>query len=283
MVKTKVLNIQTRLVKSVIPAEIETAIDNLIEKNVYSKIINSEIDMKELIENVKNFLSPSIDLSEFTNGYFTDGISAGLREVYLNCLEEGKTPIFFSGEYPYLVHSYKKYKIINDLTEVTDSKGSFIFFSNPFSATGNFDPRWNKILDSEIETGLDLAYLDTCVPRKVSISKNVNFVFWSFSKGWGLSHLRIGFLFSRKVLPAFSQIAQVGYCNRVNYAIASELIKSFELGQFVPRYKSKSDLLCREFNLDPSDSFLVATSKSEDYAHLKRSDGTNRIGIGNYL
>ena len=43
------------------------------------------------------------------------------------------------------------------------------------------------------------------------------------------------------------------------------------------QYESLQKQICKKFDLDPSDSYLVATTRDEQWDRFKRENGINRV------
>ena len=150
--------------------------------------------------------------------------------------------------------------------------------SNPFSATGNFEIRYDEAgrrLQSPIY--LDLAFGGTTGEHTIKMYENVEQVFWSCSKPYGLNLLRAGIRFSRKEELLQREIQGAGYFNHAIIDVFRQVTLNSSVFAKKEKYANLQDQICEKFNLTPSDSYLVGTTNDEQWDRFKRETGINRV------
>jgi histidinol-phosphate/aromatic aminotransferase/cobyric acid decarboxylase-like protein len=134
--------------------------------------------------------------------------------------------------------------------------------SNPSSADGNITN-----IPQDIPVVLDVAHIGSCSNEvKIDVPDNVEKVFFSLSKCFGLRNYRIGYYWSRTPDKQLERL--IGSAKYYNY-------HSMQLGEMIlnkvgPTYvntwlKKYQDKLCDELDLVPSDSVWLATTTNEEY------------------
>jgi hypothetical protein len=172
---------------------------------------NVDLDMlhNPIIEGIVEEYRETIpSLSDFKYRYQTSGSSEGIFH-YLSLLKTaGINQIFtLRGEY----EGYNEYgknmgiavsEVKDDMADKTH--GNWIL-SNPNARNGNIIPNdfINHICESGSKVAIDLAYVGSTKPHLFDVSHpNIDSVFMSFSKPYGLFRYRIGFIFSRKPIDS---------------------------------------------------------------------------------
>ncbi len=224
-------------------------------------------------EQIRTFLNPIVDLSSLKYAYPTNGIHESIDWM---CNKIGAYQVF-EGEYRYSTFMKKPIRVAKTVDDIIP--GVPLYMSNPFSATGNFDKRYDEVCETykDVPVYLDMAFIGTTGPHIVKIYPNVEQVFWSVSKPWGLGLLRAGVRFSREVEVIQRELQGVGYFNHANIDVFREVILSSSVFAKKEQYGSLQKQICEQFNLIPSDSYLLGTTKDEEWSRFKREDGTNRV------
>tara|TARA_B100000941_G_scaffold214461_1_gene157695 strand:- start:473 stop:1345 length:873 start_codon:yes stop_codon:yes gene_type:complete len=242
------------------------------DENEKTMSVRRRIRWENCQAQIRNFLEPLIDLSELQHAYPTNGIHESIDWM---CVKVKNYQVF-EGEYRY--SSFMK-KPIHVASSVNNLKmGIPLYMSNPFSATGNFDRRYDEAGSRQIcPIYLDLAFVGTTGPYKINLYENVEQVFWSCSKPYGLGLLRAGVRFSRKQEPIQQELQGVGYFNHAMIDVFKAVTMNSSVFAKKEEYQEKQNKLCEQFNLEPSDSYLIGTTQDEQWDRFKRENGINRV------
>ena len=221
---------------------------------------------------VRKYLEPLVNLQEFIFAYPTNGIHESI-DWMCNKIEEYQV---FKGEYRY--SSFIK-KPVNVATTVDDiMPGVPLYMSNPFSATGNFDKRYDEVgLRGDVPIYLDMAFAGTTGEKCITLYPSVREVFWSCSKPYGVGLLRAGIRFSRKEEPIQRELQGVGYFNHAMIDVFNAVTSTRSVFAKKEEYKELQEQVCKKCALNPSDSYIVATSTDQQWDRFKRENGINRI------
>ena len=213
-------------------------------------------------------------LSDFDFRYPTSGSSEGIFHFMSYLKNSGISNIkTLSGEYEGYREFAKTLGVgVEEYPKFDDNKEvGFWMISNPSARDGNIIDR------DEIEAlagvgndiALDLAYVGNTQEHKFDVTNpNIKTVFLSFSKPYGLFRFRIGFTFSRELIPSL-------YANKWFKSIPGLLLALKTTQDIGPRklpekykliQKEIVDEINQEFdlNLTSSDALLLANLRSED-------------------
>ena len=151
--------------------------------------------------------------------------------------------------------------------------------SNPFSATGSFDERYEEVINSDldIDVYLDLAFIGTTGPHKIPVNKKVKQIFWSVSKAYGLGLMRAGIRFSRREELIQRELQGVGYFNHAMIDVFKAVTLNSSVFSKKQEYQKQQEAICQQFNLIPSDSYLLGTTFDSAWDRFKRENGVNRV------
>lgn len=238
---------QSLAVRTFVLPEVETAIKDIVPTYDTVRHYKSEI---------KNWLKPIVDLSNFYV-YPMNGITEGLNWWYNR---EHRGVWLAQGDYQWI-----------DLK----GKGSpyIRYQSVPSAIDGNF-----KEIDHTMPLALDLAYVGSTAVRKLIIPDNVEFVFYSLSKSFGVSNIRTGWLFCKKQdskLEALTYSAK--YYNYFAHSIAEKIISNFDIDFVHKSLYNKQKEICSALELCPSDSVWLATTTDKAYSKFRRQGDVARI------
>tara|TARA_X000000950_G_scaffold151148_1_gene186163 strand:- start:14795 stop:15664 length:870 start_codon:yes stop_codon:yes gene_type:complete len=221
---------------------------------------------------IRNYLEPLIDLSEMRWAYPTNGIHESIDWM---CTKVKKYQVF-EGEYRYPTFMKKPVHVamsVNDL-----QIGVPLYMSNPFSATGNFDRRYDEVGSRQIcPIYLDLAFVGTTGQYRLNLYENVKEIFWSCSKPYGLGLLRAGVRFVREAELIQQELQGVGYFNHAIIDVFRAVTMNSSVFAKKEEYSEKQNLICKHFNLTPSDSYLIGTTDDKEWDRFKRENGINRV------
>jgi len=223
-------------------------------------------------QQVRKYLEPVVDLSEFKYAYPTNGIHESI-----DCfLAKTKHYQVFTGEYRYPTILKQPNHVADNVIDLIPHMP--LYMSNPFSATGNFDKRYDEVgIRLQCPIYLDLAFVGTTAEHKIEMYENVQQVFWSCSKPYGLNLLRSGIRFSRKEEPLQKEIQGAGYFNPAIIDVFNQVTQHSSVFAKSQQYKSVQEKICKQFDLVPSDSCLVATTQNKEWDRFKRENGVNRV------
>ena len=223
-------------------------------------------------DQIRTFLKPLVDTNDLPYAYPTNGIHESI-DWMCNKLEEYQ---IFKGEYRY--SSFVK-RPVNIATTIGDvMPGVPLYMSNPFSASGCFDTRYDRVGEmGNVPIYLDMAFAGSTGVNHVKIYPSVKEIFWSCSKPWGLGLLRAGIRFTRKAELIQEELQGVGYFNHAIIDVFKEVTLNSSVFDKKQQYESLQKQICKKFDLDPSDSYLVATTRDEQWDRFKRENGINRV------
>lgn len=216
--------------------------------------------VKPYTTNIKDWLLPVIDLRDYYV-YPTNGITEGLNWWYN---QERRTVDIHTGDYQWI----KK------------TGSDMLYVSVPSSIDGNL----HDVVDHRA-VALDLAYIGSTQIRPIGI-KNVERVFYSLSKPFGIRNIRTGWYFTRQEDTRLRDLTESAkYYNYYAHDVAEKIIDTFSLDYVHSALNIQQRQVCQELDLTPSDSVWLATSQSETYAKFRRKDDIARIclaGVYNY-
>jgi hypothetical protein len=238
---------QSLAVRTVILPEVEELIN---------KTIPTYDHVRPYSTNIINWLKPIIDLS----GYYvypTNGITEGLNWWYYR---EPRSVYYDQGDYQWI-------------TTKTGNAHVIKYQSVPNSADGNFCD-----FPVNVPVALDLAYVGSTKVKKIKISDNVEYVFFSLSKSFGVGNLRTGWFFSKKPDEKLDALTiQAKYYNYFAHTVSETILSNFDIDYIHKRLENQQTVVCNELNLNKSDSVWLATTDSEEYSKFRRRNNIARI------
>lgn len=269
---------QSRTIPSVRCSLIRTGLEKISARDYYlclddRKRVRTRIDDVAIM--ARQWLAPVVDLSPLPYHYHVNGIHGAIEQWLAS---ETRDIFCLRGEYPYPKHLKRSLQLVDSITDIP--RDAVVYMSNPFSATGRWDDRYGMITNPVV---LDIAYVGTTGPATLVVRDNVEQVFWSASKAFGLGNFRTGYKFTRYRDELQEQIKDTGYFNVLSIDVLCMAMQ--ELG-VTDRWESLADRyekICDSCGLNRSDTYLIATSTDTEYMHLAREDGTLRIPIGRVL
>ena len=147
-----------------------------IEKIVNDFKIDNHTEVKRFTSNITEWLKPVIDLSDFKYVYPANGVTEGINYWYM---QEKRKVIRYPDDYVWLPES---------------KEGDILYLTCPTSMDGNICD-----IPTNIPVVLDIAHIGSCSDRvRISVTDNIEKVFFSLSKCFGLRNYRIGYYFSRE-------------------------------------------------------------------------------------
>ena len=234
-----------------------TAVRTCVLPEVYDIIKNIKPDFDSVNHystNIIEWLKPVIDLSDF-NVYPTNGITQGLD---LWMAKENRGIYMEKGDYQW----------------VRETGSGVKYISTPSAIDGN----WINV-PPLVPVALDIAYVGSTAIKKIEINKNIDHVFFSLSKPFGIRNVRTGWYFSRKPdenLEALTYSAK--YYNYYANEVAETIINNFDIDYIHSKLHPYQRKICDELNFVASDSVWLATTTDIKYNKFKRG-GVNRVCI----
>jgi hypothetical protein len=217
-------------------------------------------EVKTLKSNITEYLKPYVDLSDFEYLYPVNGITEALNYWMWG---ETRTIQIRPGDYVWVGG-----KSIGDVAYITC----------PASYDGNFCE-----IPKDMPVVLDLAYILSTPTKKLEIGSNVEKVFFSMSKCFGLRNYRIGYYWSRtpdRWLEPLHQSAK--YYNYFSMSLGEKLIENIPIDLVYNTLKPFQEEVCNELDLTPSDTVWLATSEDPVYNKFFRNY-TNRLCIADII
>tara|TARA_B100001057_G_C22859867_1_gene954057 strand:+ start:1450 stop:2205 length:756 start_codon:yes stop_codon:yes gene_type:complete len=203
---------------------------------------------------IVDWLKPVVDLSNF-HVYPMNGITQGLDWWYD---KERRSVTMERGDYQWI---YPKAGIKR-----------IHYVSVPSAIDGNYID-----IPKDTPTAVDLAYVGSTAVKKIELPKNVEYVFYSFSKPFGVRNVRTGWIFTRNPdtrLDAITNSAK--YYNYYANSVAETIINKFDIDYVWNALKDKQIDVCNTYGFTPSDSVWLATTNNPAYDKFKRGD-VNRL------
>ena len=224
---------------------------------------NIELDLTEVkiynwnSTSIKTWLSPIIDLSEFDYVYPINGITEGLNYW----MQSEKNIWMTDGEYQWITPT------------VSNQNQGVTYFTTPSSIDGNFKEIPGR------ECALDIAYVGSTKIQKIDINNNVQQVFFSLSKCFGLRNIRTGWYFSRKPVKRLEMIiGSAKYYNYYAQSVAEYFIKKYSIDIVYNTLRPFQLEVCKKYDLIPSDVVWLATTDDPAFIKFKRG-GISRVCI----
>jgi hypothetical protein len=217
-------------------------------------------EVKTLKSNITEYLKPYVDLSDFEYLYPTNGITESLNYWMMG---ETRTIQTRPGDYVWVGG---------------EPSGEVAYITCPTSYDGNFCE-----IPKDMPVVLDLAYILSTSVKKLEIGKNVERVFFSMSKCFGLRNYRIGYYWSRtpdRWLEPLHKNAK--YYNYYSMSLGEKIIENIPVDLVYNTLKPFQTEICNELNLTASDTVWLATSDDPIYNKFFRNY-TNRLCIADLI
>ncbi len=236
---------------------------------INSKTQSRDFVRKQLAEvdpKIRQWLKPTLDLTSFSFALPTHGVSQAIESWLIN----EQRPIFMlEGDYkwPQLLNS--KVKTVEDIHDIPD--GAVFYVSNPSAIDGQWLKNWENLGHGPFKIILDCAYVGTALPRPLRLHDNVEKVFFSFSKGFGLQFLRLGWSFSKSLEAGEAALLEVSYLSLLNILLTEKLINEFPLNFCHDSLKAKQLEICRHYKLKPADVVLIGQSEDTELLAFQRA------------
>lgn len=236
-----------------------TAVRTSLTTEIKEKILNLKPDLDSVTEystNIIDWLQPIIDLSSYYV-YPMNGITEGLNWWYNR---EPRSVIINQGDYQWI-------------TPTNRNKEKILYISCPSAINGNYIE-----IPKNLPVALDLAYVGSADIKKIDISSNVEYVFYSFSKTFGVRNLRTGWLFTKNKDEKLDNLIHgAKYYNYFANQVSEEIIKNFPIDYIYKKFVLQQKKLCEDLSILPSDVVWLATSKDKIFDKFERIPNLNRL------
>jgi len=210
--------------------------------------------------NISEYLKPYCDLSGFEYLYPLNGITEGLNYWMT---DEKRAIQIRKGDYVWVSGQ---------------ETGDVHYWTNPASFNGNYCS-----IPTDKPVVLDLAYLLSTRVTNFKIPDNVEKVFFSFSKCFGLRNYRIGYYWSRTPDRCLEPLnVNAKYYNYYSMGLGERLIETIPIDLVYNTLKPYQDTVCTELDLISSDVIWLASSDNPIYNKFKRNQ-TNRLCIADLI
>lgn len=245
IIKDNILNQSTAVRTPVLPEVL----------NKISNICPSFDDVYPYKTNIKEWLKPVVDLSDFYV-YPINGITEGLNWWYNR---EQRGVWLKQGDYQWI--------------DIKEGNHYIKYQSIPSAIDGNFVDLYKGPL------ALDLAYIGSTKVRKIELHNEVEYVFYSLSKPFGVRNIRTGWLFTRqRDTKLTALISAAKYYNYYAQNVAETIINNFDIDYVYNKLHKYQKLICHQYDLTASDAVWLATTTDPIYNKFKRGD-INRVCI----
>ncbi len=241
-------------------------------------------------------------IEDLNFGYPTNGSSEAIFMQLTHLNSKGKRLVVFKEEYEgysmfakninmplfFVDRDNVEWSLINPINDV-------FFISQPSSIDGNiwngFDNFMQSTQDKGISVYIDLAYVGLFEHEAIKLNyKNIDGIFFSLSKIFGVYYHRIGGCFLREENPLLWPMLWFKNLNSIGYG--QELLKKKISGAFEKDFNNAKNLqvkICDEMskklnlNIIPSDVPMIATVEYDDKIDwlkgLLRSGEAQRVRI----
>ena len=228
-------------------------------------------------------------LKKFKSLSFVHGTSQAFDFFYRE--HYGRRFRCFKGDFVYHKVSWRGFDwqyIENDGLMSNDA----VVISLPFSDTGNKHRDMEDVLDwcdtLGIPVFIDAAYYSIARNLEIDLTRpSIHTVAFSMSKAFhGTHRLRIGMRCKKKNIDDpvdfFNEIEMV---SKISAGVGLEICRHFKPDYNQDRYRKKQILVCKDLNIEPSDSvvFGLADKTHRDFGSYDRGTDSRRVCISNLL
>lgn len=215
---------------------------------------------------IKEWLYPVIDLTDFFV-YPINGITEGINWW---TSKETRNIRKATGDYEW---------VNEDRHSILDTQNDVLYMTCPSSIDGNYVD-----IPTNMPVVLDIAYVGTTSIKKIDIPPNVEKVFFSLSKSFGVNNIRTGWYFTKRPDAQLHRLhIEAMYYNHCALQYAERLINTYRLDYVHTKLKEFQLQICNKFNLIPSDCVWLATSEHDDYIGYRRDETIARLCITQQL
>lgn len=153
-------------------------------------------------------------------------------------------------------------------------QGGTIHYASEPSA---IDGHWRGVPQQQ-SVALDLAYVGSTAPHSMALDSNVQHVFYSLSKSFGMRNTRTGWYFTREPDRKLEDLIYgAKYYNYHAHHCAEAVLSSFAIDHVWTRLRDLQQRACDQLNLKASDSVWLATSTDPAWTKFRRQGDIARI------
>ena len=225
------------------------------DPHAYTKTFLNEIDF--WIKNHK--LVSYLNLNTFSRKDAILGTTHQLDELHQL---HGKNIAVYYGEYKY--HRRLTDSNVKQISHYSELQHGDIFIvSYPSCITTNYHTDFDKLLNHceqhQIPVHIDGAWFGQCRNFEFDVSHSaIKSVSVSLSKAFGMGSQRIGIRYTReRINGPIAIMNDFDYCNVSDMWIGVEMMKSFGTDYWWRNYSDLYSKVCRDFNLEETDSIHV--------------------------
>jgi len=208
---------------------------------------------------IKSWLSPVIDLKKFYV-YPMNGIT-GAIDWWVSRERRGIK------------------KAVGDYEWIDTTGDQVLYMTSPSSIDGN-----HAEIPTNIPVVLDIAYVGSAYPQRIELPNNVEKVFFSLSKSYGINNVRTGWYFTKRPdYKLHKLVYEAKYYNRYANQVSEIIIKNFNLTYAYNKLKVYQQQVCQKYDLQPSECMWIANSTKSKYINYIRAGKTARLCITNLI
>ena len=250
-------NMITKLIDTFILPEVQQELDSV------RPILNGR---QPYNTNIVEWLAPVIDLSDFFV-YPINGVTEAIN-WWQN--KEKRNIQKAEGEYEWVDTGWNT---------LWAEKEEVHYISCPSSIDGNYTN-----IPTDVPVILDIAYIGSVPIKKIPMTPNIEKVFFSLSKGFGISNIRTGWYFTKRPdVKLHALHVDAMYYNYCATQYAEHLINTYSINYIHSKLKNIQAKVCNTYNFIPSDSVWLATSNDNKYADYRRCNNIARLCITEYI
>ena len=218
----------------------------------------------------RNWVHNIVDLTEFPYCYVTNGTTDAIQQ-WLLTEDRG---------YQYIAGDYEYPNIVKQGTEIDHAyfidPNKVLYISNPAAGDGNF-----KNVEVSCPVILDCTYISSTNIQRINVPENTEQVMFSFSKGFGMIGQRLGLVYTKEPHKTLHLLKQFENWNYGSVRTMDLLMTNFTVDDMWNKHREKQIDICNDYGFNPSDCFLLATTKDKYYRRRRRMrDNENaRISI----
>ena len=250
-------NMITKLIDTFILPEVQQELDSV------QPILNGR---QPYNTNIVEWLAPVIDLSDFFV-YPINGVTEAIN-WWQN--KEKRNIQKAEGEYEWVDAGWNT---------LWAEKEEVHYISCPSSIDGNYTN-----IPTDVPVILDIAYIGSVPIKKIPMTPNIEKVFFSLSKGFGVSNIRTGWYFTKRPdVKLHALHVDAMYYNYCATQYAEHLINTYSINYIHSKLKNIQAKVCNTYNFIPSDSVWLATSNDNKYVDYRRCSNIARLCITEYI
>jgi hypothetical protein len=225
----------------------------------------------------RNWVKDIIDLSDFGYCYFVNGTTDAIHHWKLTDKRPWQKLCYGEYEYPDMIGPWGN--VTCDvpgqyMDEETHRAGKIgiidpnkvLYMSIPSSADGNYF----DLPDTQAPVILDCTYISSTDIQRIDVPLNTEQVFFSFSKGFGLVGQRLGLVYTKEPHLTLQTLKRFENWNYSGVKTIDLIMANFTVDEMWNRHKDLQEVICEEYEFEPSDCFFLATTRDSYYKRRRR-------------